>query len=180
MSRLPAVNRDELDSEGQTIWDNIAAVRNPEMRGPFGVLIHSPKLAEKVANLEDYFRFDAELSAADRELVVLATAREMGARYPWTRHEVRGREAGTREQAIEAVRANGSVSGLTEREQLLVEVPRALVRTRGLPDDLFQRALNALGQQQLLEVVTLTGHYSLIGMVANGFGVEAPEGAVTF
>src|SRR5688572_4295695 len=133
MSRLPDVSRDALDAEGQAIWDNIAAVRSPEMRGPFGVLIHAPKLAEKVANLEDYFRFDAELNAADRELVVLATAREMEARYPWTRHEVRGREAGTREEAIEAVRANGDLKGLTEHEQLLVEVPRALVRSRGIP-----------------------------------------------
>jgi 4-carboxymuconolactone decarboxylase len=180
MSRLPAVSRDSLDAEGQAIWDGIAAVRNPEMRGPFGVLIHSPKLAEKVANLEDYFRFDAELNAADRELVVLSTAREMDARYPWTRHEVRGREAGTREEAIEAVRAQGDLKGLTEREQLLVEIPRSLVRSRGIPDDLFQRALKTLGQQQLLEIVTLTGHYSLIGMIANGFSVEAPEGAVTF
>jgi 4-carboxymuconolactone decarboxylase len=155
-------------------------VRSPEMRGPFGVLIHTPKLAEKVASLEDYFRFDAELNAADRELVVLATAREMAAHYPWTRHEVRGREVGTREEAIEAVRKNGDLKGLTEHEQVLVEIPRALVRTRGIPDDLYQRALKELGQQQLLEVVTLTGHYSLIGMIANGFAVNAPEGAITF
>jgi len=104
MSRLPAVSRDALSPEDQAVWDRIAAVRTG-VRGPFGVLIHVPALADRVAALEDYFRFDAALPAADRELVILATAREMGARYPWTRHEARGRELGTRTEAIEAVRA---------------------------------------------------------------------------
>ncbi len=106
MSRLPTVDRDTLAPEDQAIWDNIQAVRTG-VRGPFGVMIHVPALAGRVANLEDYFRFNAALPAADRELVILATARELGARYPWTRHEARGREVGTRTEAIEAVRANG-------------------------------------------------------------------------
>ena len=68
--------------------------------------MHVPTLADRVAALEDYFRFNAALPAVDRELVIMATAREMGARYPWARHEAR-REVGTRTEAIEAVRANG-------------------------------------------------------------------------
>ena len=82
MSRLPGVNREALSPEDQTIWDGIAAVR-PGVRGPYGVLMHVPVLAERVANLEDYFRFKAALPAADRELVIMATAREMEAHFAW-------------------------------------------------------------------------------------------------
>src|SRR5581483_2474019 len=87
--RLPAVTRDALTPDEQAIWDRIDAVR-PGFRGPYGVLIHVPVLAERVAALEDYFRFDAALPAADRELVVLAVVREAGARYAWVRHEAAG------------------------------------------------------------------------------------------
>lgn len=183
MSRLPNVTRDGLSPEDQKIWDRIAAVRvgvRTGAGGPFGVLMHLPALADRVAALEDYFRFDAALPAVDRELVILAAAREMGARYAWVRHEARGREVGTRTEAIETVRANGSLDKLTPRERLLVEIVRSLLRERRLSDELFAHALAELGRQQLIETVTLTGHYGLVALVVNGFDVPPPIGSVTF
>jgi 4-carboxymuconolactone decarboxylase len=179
MSRLPAVNRDALAPDDRAVWDRIAAVRTG-VRGPFGVLMHVPALADRVAALEDYFRFNAALPTVDRELVIMATAREMGARYPWARHEARGREVGTRMEAIEAVRLNTTLEQLTARERLLVEVVRTLLRTRALPEPLYARALAELGRQQLIETVALAGHYSLIGLAVNAFEVEPPDNSPTF
>ena len=179
MSRLPLLNRDALAPDDQAVWDRIAAVRTG-VRGPFGVLMHVPTLADRVAALEDYFRFNAALPERDRELVIMATAREMGARYPWARHEARGREVGTRTEAIEAVRINGALEQLTARERLLVEIVRALLRTRALPAELYERGLAELGRQQLIETVSLAGHYSLIGMVVNAFDVAPPDNSPTF
>lgn len=48
MSRLPTVSRDALAPEDQAVCDRIAAVRT-SVRGPFGALIHVPKLADRVA-----------------------------------------------------------------------------------------------------------------------------------
>ena len=45
--------------EDQAVWDGIAAVRGG-VRGPFGVLMHVPQLADHVRALEHYFRFDGE------------------------------------------------------------------------------------------------------------------------
>jgi alkylhydroperoxidase family enzyme len=75
--------------------------------------MHVPALADRVAALENYFRFNAALPVVDRELVIMATAREINARYPWARHEARGRGVGTRIEAIEAVRVNGTLEQLT-------------------------------------------------------------------
>jgi 4-carboxymuconolactone decarboxylase len=179
MSRLPDINRDALTPDDQAVWDRIAAVRTG-VRGPFGVLMHVPALADRVAALEDYFRFNAALPAVDRELVIMATAREMVARYPWARHEARGREVGTRTEAIEAVRRNGTLEQLTARERLLVEIVRTLLRTHALPDALYARALAELGRQQLIETVALAGHYSLIGLTVNAFAVAPPDDSSTF
>ena len=179
MSRLPAVNREVLAPENQEIWDNIAAVR-PGMRGPYGVLMHVPALAARVAALEDYFRFDAALSEVDRELIVLATVREMGARYAWARHELRGREVGIPAETIDTLRANGTVDNLAPRERLIVEVVRTLIGTRGLPDALYARAQDELGRQQLIELVALVGHYNLVGFLLNGFEVPPPAEGPNF
>ncbi len=174
MARLSAPDRDTLAPEDQAVWDRIAAVRSG-VRGPFGVLMHAPRLADRVRALEDYFRFDGELPAADRELVVLVTAREMEARYAWARHEHRAHEDGTRPEAIDAVRANGPLDGLTPHERLLVETVRSLLRSRRLSDAQYAEALAELGERQLIELVALVGHYSLIGLTLGAFDVPRPD-----
>ena len=170
MSRLPVPRRDALAPEDQAIWDRIAATRQVDT-GPFAVLFHAPGLADRVSALVDYFQDEAALPPADCELVILACARELGARYAWERHELRGRKVGTRPEAIEVLRANGALDGLTPRERLLVEIARTLLATRGLPDELFGRGQAELGTRQLVELVTLVGHYSLVGLVLNAFAV---------
>jgi 4-carboxymuconolactone decarboxylase len=174
MTRLPAPDRNGLPPEDQAVWDRIAALRGG-VRGPFGVLMHVPQLADRVRALEDYFRFDGDLPAADRELVILVTAREMEARYAWARHEHRAHEEGTSQKAIGAVRANGPLDELTKRDRLLIEITRAVVRTRRLTDTQYADATAELGSQQLIELVALAGHYSLIGPTLGVFEVPQPD-----
>lgn len=174
MSRLPNVNRDDLPPEGQAVWDRIASVRTG-VRGPYQVLVRVPGLADRFVATEDYFRFEAALPAADRELVILATGRELGAEFAWAVHIPQAQRAGTRPEAVEIVRAHGALDGLTDRERLLVEVARTLLRTRTLPDALFNQALAELGRQQLVELVILIGQYNTVGCLLNGFGIPPPD-----
>ncbi len=174
MGRLPETTRDALPPEGQVVWDRIAAVR-VGVRGPYSILIHVPDLADRVRALEDYFRFESTLSAADRELVTLVVGHEMGAQFGWAIHVPAALKAGLSAEAIEALRMDGPLASLSPRELLLVEIARTLLRTRTLPDALFARGLAVLGERTLVEVVILAGHYSMIGLILNGFNVPPPE-----
>jgi len=179
MSRIPSAKREELSPEHQQIWDHIHAARSGG-GGPYSMLLHVPALAGYVAATEDYFRLDSALSDADREIVILAAARELGAHYPWMRHEARARQSGVRLEVIETLRAKGSIAGFTAREKLLAEIPLSLLRDHRLPDELFSRAERELDRRQLVEVIALVGHYSTIGFVANAFELPAPAGSQTF
>jgi 4-carboxymuconolactone decarboxylase len=179
MSRLPGVTRAELSIEDQAIWDRITAHRSGA-GGPYSVIMHAPVLADRVGAVEDYFRFSSSLPAVDKELVILAVAREMGAHYPWTRHERRAREADMRAELLETLRANGPVDKMTPRERLLVEMARSLVREHALSEDLFARARGEFSPEQIVETIALIGHYTTVGYVVNAFDVKAPEGSRTF
>jgi 4-carboxymuconolactone decarboxylase len=174
MARLPAADRNALAPADQAVWDRIAAVRSG-VRGPYGVLMHVPQLADRVRALEDYFRFDGQLPGPDRELVILVAAREMEARYAWARHEHRAQEEGTRQEAVDAVRTAAPLDRLTRREQLLVEITRALLRSRRLTDAEYTEAVAELGERQLIELVALAGHYCLIGLTLGAFEVPQPD-----
>src|ERR1044071_8929991 len=92
MSRLPAAKRDDLPVEHQKIWDHIHAARTGG-GGPYSMLMHSPAMAQYFAATEDYFRNDSSLPDADREIMILAAARELDARYAWCRHEIRAQNS---------------------------------------------------------------------------------------
>lgn len=179
MSRLSAPDRGTLSADAQAIWDRIAATRSGGMmRGPSSVMMNVPELAGRVMQVEDYFRTDADLPAVDRELVILAVAREWGARFAWARHEARARDVELRPEAVEILRKHGALNGLTAREQTLAELTRTLLRTHELPEELYQRALDELGPTQLVETIALIGNYCTIGLFIKGF--EIPEDSQTF
>jgi 4-carboxymuconolactone decarboxylase len=174
MSRVPGVRRAELPPEAQAVFDRIAETRGA-LRGPYGVLLHHPALADRVAALGEQIRFRSLLSGADRELAILTAGHEGRAPYEWAAHEPIARREGTRPEAIAVVQDERPTSALTPREAVLVDTVRALFRTRRLTAAEFARAEAELGRPALIEVVTLAGYYGLVGLILNAFEVELPR-----
>lgn len=179
MSRLPRANREELSPEHQKIWDHINAARSGG-GGPYSMLLHSPAMAQHFAATEDYFRTSSLLPDADREIIILTAAREVDARYAWSRHEVRAHKVGIRPEVIEALRSKAAADAFTGKERLLVEFTRTLMRDHTLPDELFHRMEQEFGRAKFIEAVGLLGHYITIGTVIRLFEVEPPAGTKTF
>lgn len=107
------------------------------VRGPFAVLMHSPGLARKVMEAGAQVRLGSTLSPVERELAIIAVAREKDATYEWAAHVRAGRAAGMREEAIEAVRHRQDTSGLEEDERDIIEFVRQLLRNNKVEQDLF-------------------------------------------
>jgi 4-carboxymuconolactone decarboxylase len=179
MSRLPAVKREDLTSDHQQIWDRIHAKRSGG-GGPYSMLMHSPAMADHLAATEDYFRDHSLLADADREIIILTAAREVDARYAWSRHEIRAHNIGIRPAVIETLRAKAPLDQFTGRERLLVEFTRTLMHDHTLSDELFARMESEFGRAKFIEAVGLLGHYMTIGTVIRMFDVKPPEGSKTF
>lgn len=179
MSRMARAKREDLSPDHQEIWDHINAARSGG-GGPYSMLLHSPAMAQHFAATEDYFRNNSLLPDSEREIIILTAAREVDARYAWSRHEARAHKAGIRAEVIEALRAKAPVEKFAGRERLLVEFSRTLMHEHTLPDRLFERMENEFGRAKFIEAVGLLGHYITIGTVIRLFQVEPPEGTKTF
>ncbi|MBI3455779.1 MAG: carboxymuconolactone decarboxylase family protein [Candidatus Rokubacteria bacterium] len=161
MTRIPEPTRDQLSADGQAAFDRIRATRGG-LRGPYGVLLHHPALADRVAALGEQLRFRSLLAGADRELAILAAAREVDAPYEWAAHEPI------------ALRDRRPSDGLRPREAMIIDTARALYRTHRLDDAQYARAEAELGRPALVELVTLVGYYGMIAFVLNAFDVTLP------
>lgn len=176
MTRLVRSDRATLSSDAQRVWDKIAGKRG-DVRGPYAILMHTPGLAEKVADLGERLRFRGNLPGEERELAILAAARSLGAAFEWVMHEPFARKEGLSSETIDLVRSRGSLDLLNSRDRVIVEVVQSLCASHSIPDELYGRARDQLGTAYLVELVTLVGFYMMIAVVLLGFRVDLPEGA---
>ncbi len=126
MSKLPNATRESMTTEQQKIWDKIHEGRTGG-GGPYSMLMHSPEMAQYFAATEDYFRNDSRLPDPVREVIILTAAREVEARYAWSRHEIRAHKVGVKSEIVEAIRAHAGVDKFTGQDKLLVEFTRTLM-----------------------------------------------------
>ena len=88
--RLPLPRREQLDVAGQRTYDSLADPKGGTirgLRGPGGILLHSPDLSRRARPLNRYLRHEAGLGGRVRELAILTTARELDSQFEWAAHE---------------------------------------------------------------------------------------------
>ena len=175
MARLPRVTRESLAAEDQPHFDYIAGSRG-HVVGPFVVLLNSPELAERIARVGSYIRFENTLDPAMRELAILTVARNWDCQFEWTAHEPIAKGDGARPEAIAAVRDRTAPAGLTEDEAMVFEYVNALLQTGRVPDDVFARALEQLGTRSVTDLTATAGYYSMLACVLNAAEMLPDEG----
>ena len=175
MARLLNVNRDELKPEDQQYFDEIVGSRG-SVRGPYGILLHSPQLAARVAHTGTYVRFDFDVPEALKELVIITTAREITSQYEFSAHARLAREAGVSEETIQAVTKGTAPQGLSGDEEILVRYTKELVRDHKISDAAFNAVKDRFGVQNTVNFTGLIGHYLLVGQILLAFDVELAPG----
>lgn len=144
--------------------------------GPFGVLLHSPGLAEKVCRAGAQVRLGSELTMAERELALLTTAREKDAAYEWATHTSIARDHGVPDEAITVIRDGLDTSGLAEDDRDIIEYVRELLRTNRVGQPRFDALKERHGVRWLVELTGTVGQYQYIAAINNAFEVEPRPG----
>ena len=137
MPRITPKTREELSAEDQPYYDAIVGTRG-SVRGPFGVLLNSPKLAARVADTGAFVRFEFGQPEALKETLIIATAKEMNQQYEFSAHARLAREAGVAESTIKAIAEGTAPAGLEGDEALLVNYVHELLRQHKVSDATFQ------------------------------------------
>jgi 4-carboxymuconolactone decarboxylase len=175
MARLPDLNRDQLQPEDQQYYDEILGSRG-SVRGPYGVLLHSPKLAARVANTGTYVRFECDLPNSLKEVVIITTAREIKSQYEFTAHARLAREANVSDETIKAIAQGTAPQSLSGDEELLVRFTQQLLRDHKVNDATYSAVKDRFGVQGTVDLTGLIGHYLLVGQFLAVFDVELAPG----
>ncbi|HTE86625.1 MAG TPA: carboxymuconolactone decarboxylase family protein [Dehalococcoidia bacterium] len=176
MPRIKLItDKAELPAEQHAEYDRIVEILG-RVGGPFGVLLNSPGLAQKVCEAGAQVRLGSTLTPVERELCIIAVSREKDAAYEWAAHVRAGRAAGMREEAIEVVRHRRDDSALERDERDVIDFVRQLLRTNRVEQSLFDELVKRHGVRWLVEVAATAGQYQYISAINNTFDLQpAPD-----
>jgi 4-carboxymuconolactone decarboxylase len=177
MPRIELItSKDQIPEERHHEYDEIVGVLG-QVGGPFGVLMHSPGLAEMVCKTGAHIRLQSSLTMVERELCILTLCREKDAAFEWGSHVNVARNAGMREEAIDVMRSGGDPSGLEPDERDIITYSRQLLRNNKVDDDLFNSMLARHDVRWMVEITATLGQYSYISCINNAFDMKPREGA---
>src|SRR5207244_1689435 len=176
MARLPSITgKDQVPAKDQAVFDAIVASRGA-VQGPFTMFLHSPPVSERVAHLGAYVRFEGSLDMRVRVLAAMTAAREFEAMYVWGAQAGGARRQGVPETTIAAIRENHS-RGIPPEDAQIVDFTRQLLRNHRVDDATFKAMQARFGNDELIQLTTAIGYYSLLAMTVNACELEPAANA---
>ncbi len=133
--------------------------------------MNSPKVLDLRYQLLTYLRYESGLSGPIRELAILTTARELDNQFEWVAHEPVAQKEGLPQSIIDVVKYRRGVEGLPETETVVIQLGRQMFK-KIVDSDTFARALKIFGAKQLVELVSLMGYYSAVGVLLIAFDMQ--------
>src|SRR2546422_2396825 len=115
----PITGKADVPAEHHAVVDGVLKVFG-QVRGPFSMLLHSPKLAERMLSLGNFYRDESVVEPKLRSLAILVAARERQGAYVWAAQVNAARRGGVCGEAIDLIpkKAQPREFSLEEREIL--------------------------------------------------------------
>ena len=176
MSRLPDLPRERMTEAQRRAYDGIVAGPRGSVRGPLGVWVRSPGLAEHAQRLGAFLRYEGSLPGKLRELAILVVARHWTAQFEWYAHAPIAEEEGLDPGIVAAIAARRTPDFGDPAEAAVFAFCTELLETHRVADAAYAAAFERVGEQGVIELVGLVGYYTLVSATLNAFQVPVPPG----
>ena len=175
-ARVPYVSRDELDSEGQEIYDQIRRDRNSaEVALQFRGLLNNPVAAGHMTSMGAQLRFDSKVPEDLKELAIILVAREWNSEIEWTGHAVLAARAGVSDASIESIRTR-RVEGLTGQEASVARFVHEMLQDKEVSDKTYAAVQSILGDRGTVDLTLTVAYYSALALAQIALRLEMEPG----
>lgn len=174
--RFSQITYDHLPDSVKPLADDILKVSSAALGGPYNALLRSPEMARRCFDFLDYLRFKTSVNKRLNEFAILIQARIANAQYEWWAHETIARKAGLSDAVMNDLRACQRPTHMQEDERLVYDYCVQLSLNHRVPDELWQEAVDTMGEQAVVDLTVLSGTYVMVSMLLNATQVGIPGG----
>jgi 4-carboxymuconolactone decarboxylase len=174
--RMPAIPAERLTEAQKKAIDEFTAARKVAPSGPFIPMLRSPEVMNRARAMGDYLRYNSVLPPRLSEFAILIAARRWTQNYEWDAHAGLAAKGGLSADIISAVADGRRPDKMAEDEDILYRVCTELHENQSVSDPTYARALGAFGEQGVIDIVGISGYYTLLAMVLNTSRTPVPDG----
>jgi 4-carboxymuconolactone decarboxylase len=151
-SRIRDIPEDQLSPAQKAAIEAVLGGRG-RIPGPYRIWLHSPVMMQRLERLGTFLVNDSSLTKREQEFAILCIAAHWHGNYVFTVHSRVAREQGVPQGAIDDIAADRDPAS----------------------DAVFARAVAALGEEGLADLIVYLGYYSAVAMAMKLHRVPVPQ-----
>jgi 4-carboxymuconolactone decarboxylase len=175
--RFKQLTVEELTPAQHQVADEVLKVSSLGIQGPYNVMLRSPVMAQRQVALLDYIRFNTSVPRRLNEFAILIQARLWTSQVEWKAHYLLAIKAGLSEGVAADLRDGKRPSGMQADEAVVYDLCVELATTHEVTDATFARARQLMSEQQIVDLVTVSGTYVLVAMQLAAGKEGTPDGS---
>jgi 4-carboxymuconolactone decarboxylase len=165
--RFKPLTYDEMTPGQKTMIDHLLAGERQNLGGPFNIMLRSPEMGDLAQQFGASMRFHAALPKKALETVVIVTARYWMAQFEWSAHKRAALQAGVSPAVVDAIANGKRPAGMEPDVECAYNFIAELLKTSQVSDATFQAAKDKFGEKGVVDMIALSGWYSMVSMALN-------------
>jgi 4-carboxymuconolactone decarboxylase len=163
--RFTQLTIDTVAPEARDLAGDILKISSVGLAGPYNVMLRSPVFADRMKKMLDYLRWNSSIPMRLSELAILIQARIWTSQVEWHAHYPIALREGLPAHVSDDIKAGIRPRNMQLDEAAVYDVCTTMTKNHEISDELFNSAKAILGEQQIVDVIAVTGTYVTIAML---------------
>ena len=133
-------------------------------------MAHSPSALVPWLNLENYCRYQSDLTERQRMIIILIAVRDV--HYCWPHYMPLAGTVGLSRDQISLIRQGRVPQDVSEVEQVVCQIANEIVAGRRVPQAMYEDIVKLLPPRQIVDIAILASFYLAMGALSTGLCVE--------
>jgi 4-carboxymuconolactone decarboxylase len=166
----------QLNDQRRRLGENIVKISSVSLGGPYNPMLRSAVYARRMYDLLDYLRWHTSVPTGLNEMAILIIGRQWRSQVEWYAHAPLAKKAGLSDSIITDLKANCRPAGMSPEQEVLYDFVTEISMKHAVSDELFERAEERLGEQQVVDLTALAGTYVGVAMMLAMSDENVPAG----
>jgi 4-carboxymuconolactone decarboxylase len=163
--RFPQLTVEQLNEQQKPLGEQILKVSSVGLGGPYNPLLRSPVLGQRMFDLLYYLRWNTSVPLRLNEFAILIVGRQWRSQVEWFAHAPLAIKSGLSPEIVADLKANKRPANMKPDEAIVYDFVTELSTQHQVSDELFKRAKETLGEQQVVDLTAVAGTYVTIAML---------------
>jgi 4-carboxymuconolactone decarboxylase len=174
--RFPQLTMDQLNDAQKPLAEQIMKVSRVGLGGPYNPMLRSPVFGQKMFDLLHYLRWQTSVPLKLNEFAILIIGRQWRSQVEWFAHAPLAIKAGLSPDIVAELKSNRRPSNMGAEEAVVYDFVTELTTKHAVSDEIFARAKQLLGEQQVVDLTAVAGTYVTVAMILAMAEATVPPG----